>query len=163
MTRKSVLALSALLAASVACGAVQAQAQQYPVTSQPAGCPQPGLLKQGTASNDRLTGTAASDVLLGLGRNDRLSGLGGDDCLYGHSGNDSLSGGGGADYLNGGGGNDRITGGAGADKVSAGAGADTVSVRDGVKDTVNCGNGRDVVKADRRDSVARNCENVSRK
>jgi hypothetical protein len=31
-----------------------------------------------------------------------------------------------------------------------------------IKETVNCGSGRDKVRADRRDKVSRNCERVIR-
>jgi hypothetical protein len=41
--------------------------------------------------------------------------------------------------------------------VDAGAGNDVVNSKDGVKDTVNCGKGKDKVKADRRDKLV-GCE-----
>ena len=78
------------------------------------------------------------------------------------AGCDRLSGGSGPDRLSGGSGSDRISAGSDRDKVIAGSGNDRISVRDGARDTVNCGTGRDRVTADRRDSISRNCERVSR-
>jgi len=63
----------------------------------------------------------------------------------------------------GGSGIDRLRGGSGLDRIVAGSGNDRISARDGAKDTINCGTGRDRVTADRRDSVSRNCERVSRR
>jgi RTX calcium-binding nonapeptide repeat (4 copies) len=62
-----------------------------------------------------------------------------------------------ADELATGAGNDSITGGAGSDVIRAGAGDDVVYARDGVADTVDCGEGTDLVQADPVDSVV-NCE-----
>jgi Ca2+-binding RTX toxin-like protein len=82
------------------------------------------------------------------------------DWICGRSGADILSGGDRADTLVGGGGPDRIKGGDGRDQVAAGRGIDTVKVRGGSRDTVSCGPGRDLVVADNRDVIARNCELV---
>ena len=54
-------------------------------------------------------------------------------------------------------------GGADADKVSGGPGNDTVKVKDGVRDRVTCGGGRDTVVADKKDKVAKDCEVVRRR
>jgi Ca2+-binding RTX toxin-like protein len=51
---------------------------------------------------------------------------------------------------------------AGNDGVRALAGDDRIDVRGGGKDRVNCGGGTDVVKADKRDKLAKNCEKRSR-
>jgi hypothetical protein len=59
-------------------------------------------------------------------------------------------------------GTDRIKPRAGNDGVRALAGADRVDVRGGGKDRVNCGGGDDSVKADKRDKLAKNCEQRSR-
>jgi hypothetical protein len=91
-----------------------------------------------------VTGTARRDVLRGSSRDDVLRGLGGDDTLYGLRGADVL------------------LGGTGRDRLLAGLGNDTVYARDGRRDTVDCGSGRDVVEADRFDVVAKNCERVLR-
>jgi hypothetical protein len=45
----------------------------------------------------------------------------------------------------------------------AGGGNDTISARDGTRDTIDCGGGRDKVTADRTDKVSSNCERVTRK
>jgi hypothetical protein len=56
-----------------------------------------------------------------------------------------------ADFIDGRGGNDRLYGLAGNDRLVGGAGADRIF----------CGRGRDSVSADRRDTVAPDCEVVS--
>ena len=56
-----------------------------------------------------------------------------------------------------------IDGGAGRDSLGGSPGNDTFLVRDGGDDTVQCGSGAwDVVTADRKDSVGRDCESVTR-
>ena len=52
--------------------------------------------------------------------------------------------------------------GAGKDTVDAGAGNDVIDVRGGSVDDVRCGPGIDRVLADRRDTVAADCEHVFR-
>jgi hypothetical protein len=59
-------------------------------------------------------------------------------------------------------GNDQIRPRAGNDAVRALAGDDKIDVRGGGKDRVNCGGGTDSVKADKRDKIAKNCEQRSR-
>jgi Ca2+-binding RTX toxin-like protein len=144
---------------------------------------------RGTRDDDALRGTAFGDRLVGGDGGDLLKGLGGDDCLEGGAGNDVLDGGDGddrlagsagrdrliggkgADKLTGGKGNDRLSGGAGNDTLSpgaghdaidAGAGNDIINSVDGVRETVECGPGRDTVRADRRDRL-KHCEKVTRK
>jgi hypothetical protein len=112
-----------------------------------------GVTRRGTSKNDRLVGTPRRDVLSGLGGNDTISGLAENDTISGDAGNDVLSGDAGNDQLNGGAGRDRILG---------GAGNDTVAALDGAVDTIDCGAGRDAVRADRFDKVAKNCERVTR-
>lgn len=92
----------------------------------------------------------------GLNGNDKLTGSTGD-------GADSLDGGKGNDTLSGLDGRDELTGGRGRDKLSGGDGRDTLGARDGERDTIRCGGGKDSVQADRADSVARDCEKVSRR
>jgi dipeptidyl aminopeptidase/acylaminoacyl peptidase len=79
----------------------------------------------------RFTGTARNDVLRGTPFRDFLSGLGGDDYLRGSSGPDRLAGGPGRDVLNG------------------DWGADTIEARDGQRDIVRGGHGRDSARVDR--------------
>jgi len=69
---------------------------------------------------------------------------------YGGSGADTLT-----DFQNG-----RETAG---DRFSGGAGNDQIDDRDGNRDIIDCGAGRDSVLADTRDKIARNCERVQRK
>ena len=52
--------------------------------------------------------------------------------------------------------------GKGKDRVAAGAGPDVIYARDGDRDVIACGLGRDLVIADRKDKVARDCERVRR-
>ena len=124
----------------------------------------------GNAGANVLTGTSGNNVLRGLGGNDRLYGRGGNDTLYGGTGNDRLDGGlgldrllggTGNDTLLGGAGNDRLDGGTGLDRLLGGTGNDTLNARDGRREIVDCGPGRDTAIVDRRDAV-RGCELVRR-
>jgi Ca2+-binding RTX toxin-like protein len=115
----------------------------------------------GGDANDVLTGGAGSDTLTGLAGNDRIDGGPGDDRLDGGGGNDVLRGSGGNDTLDGGDGNDKLTGGSGKNLLMGGAGNDRFVVRDGKRDRVDCGPGKDTVSADKRD-VLRHCERVRR-
>jgi hypothetical protein len=97
----------------------------------------PGLALNiaGTNGNDSLRGTAGADTMNGRAGNDRLLGLAG---------------------------NDRIAGGPGRDFADGGPGNDRLLMRDGARDTVTCGAGRDSVTADTIDAVRANCESVLR-
>jgi len=97
-----------------------------------------------TQHADRLVGTRGPDTLRGLGGGDTIIGLAGNDLLDGGPGNDTLNGGPGRDLLLGGPGND------------------VINARDGQRDRIRCGSGRDRVIADRLDLVARDCERVLR-
>ena len=125
--------------------------------------PSPGVagacanVKRGTPRDDRLVGTRLGDRLIGLAGNDVLEGRAGADCLEGRAGNDRLVGGKGKDRLTGGAGRDRLNGGAARDAFSGGRGADTINSRDGRRETVDCGKGRDAVTADAVDRL-RSCE-----
>ena len=88
-------------------------------------------------------------VKTGTARADKLRGTAGPDRLYGYRGNDVLTGGNGNDVLVGGLGNDRLRGGRGNDRIYA---------RDGQRDTIACGPGKDNVAADLVDRVNRECE-----
>lgn len=96
----------------------------------------------GTNKSDVLNGTDGPDKMLGKGGNDTMNGKAGNDTISGDAGNDVLRGGRGEDLLLGGGGNDRIY------------------ARDGERDTINCGKGRDVVWADAIDVITGGCEVV---
>jgi Ca2+-binding RTX toxin-like protein len=144
-----------------------------------------------TNGDDRIHGTSSADTIFGMGGDDRIVAGDGDDTVYGDGscppgsqdasycqtgetardgndtivggdGNDTLYGQGGDDTIIGGHGDDTIVGGSGNDVIMGGDGNDFIDVRDGQKDIVNCGDGRDRVIADQMDRVARNCESVSR-
>jgi hypothetical protein len=134
----------------------------------------------GTAGDDDLDGTRGPDVICGLGGNDHIHGGGGSDLIYGDAGaddieaqagndrayggpgndaidgsagNDVLDGGSGADVVDGVAGNDVLIGGAGPDLILGGQGRDQLRARDGSRDRVNGGSGRDVGRMDGRDRV----------
>jgi hypothetical protein len=120
----------------------------------------------GTPGNDVLRGTPGNDVICGLGGNDVIVGRGGDDILVGAAGadrlkagpgkdlllggagRDRLEGGAGADVLEAGAGNDRLVGSAGADRLVGGKGADLLLARDGLRDRIDGGRGRDTARID---------------
>jgi len=116
----------------------------------------------GGPGTDRLDGGSGNDRLFGSEGSDSLIGGTGNDLLDGGVGNDVLSGGAGNDQLLGGANNDRITGGTGSDRISGGLGNDSLNARDGVRENVSCGPGRDTAVIDRRDRVT-GCERVTRR
>lgn len=131
-----------------------------PPAAQPAPPPPQGTtgrLLVGSRRADRMFGTPAADVLRGLSGNDLLDGLEGDDRLEGGPGRDRLLGRPGDDTLMGGSGADSIVGGSGRDRIDSGSGNDRIRSRDGIRETVRCGPGRDVVTADRVDRLV-GCE-----
>ena len=105
----------------------------------------------GSEGNDALTGGRGRDKLIGGSGADILRGGSGRDWLFAGPGADRAEGGRGADVLAGGDGADRMAGGAGRDKIMGGAGNDTIDARDGERDVVLCGPGRDRVRADAAD------------
>jgi Ca2+-binding RTX toxin-like protein len=103
------------------------------------------LVGLATAATERVVkGTKRADTLVGTEMKDRLLGLGGNDWLRGLGGQDVLD------------------GGLGKDIVSGGPGNDLVLARDGVRDRVYCGLGKDRVTADALDRTERDCETVRR-
>jgi hypothetical protein len=125
----------------------------------------------GESGRDTLNGGSGADHLRGSSGNDRLSGGAGFDRVDGGSDNDQVRGNGGSDRVYGGPGRDRLSGGAGKDRLEGGAatdrffggsGNDRVIADDGKKERIDCGGGRDSVRADNKDVVARDCENVLR-
>jgi Ca2+-binding RTX toxin-like protein len=124
----------------------------------------------GTSRNDVVFGTDYLDYIRGLAGNDRILAREGRNRIEGNGGNDTIRSGTGADAIFGGPGNDRIdagsgkdlvVGGPGRDTIAAGRGNDTVEARDGFRDVVDCGPGRDRAEVDRLDAV-RGCERVLR-
>ena len=116
----------------------------------------------GTSDPDRMVGTDIADEFLARAGDDVLCGNGGADILSGMAGADTIFGGGGPDQVYGGNGNDLIEPGQGRDVVKGGPGKDRILARDGFKDRILCGPGKDTVKADRKDFV-KGCEVVHRK
>jgi hypothetical protein len=82
--------------------------------------------------------------------------------LQGTSKADRLTGGAAAETIRGGAGNDRLSGGGGRDVLLGGRGRDLLKARDGERDRVDCGPGRDRAIVDKLDRVRR-CERVKRK
>ena len=125
-------------------------------------------LIRGLGGNDTLFGDACggtpsrrSLVAAKRGGNDSLLGGRGNDRLYGADGKDRLFGGRGSDALYGGDGNDLLQGGNGRDRLRGGLGNDTIRAADRRRDTINCGPGRDQIRADEPDRL-RGCELISR-
>ncbi len=115
----------------------------------------------GGKGRDRLRGTPGSDRIDGLRGRDRIFGRGGDDCLIGDKGRDRIAGGRGDDLVAGRNHRDRLKGGPGHDLIKGGSGSDRINSRDGERDVVNCGGGRDAAAVDRRDEV-KGCERAVR-
>jgi len=105
---------------------------------------------------------AVPKTITGTARADKLKGTKAPEIIRGGGGNDTIAGGGGADTLYGDAGNDRLDGGVGRDKVFGGKGNDAIVATDRAVDTIDCGAGKDTIRADRKD-VVRNCEKVTRK
>ncbi len=124
-------------------------------TGEPCALPQLGTNGKDTAVT--LPPSGAGDAIRGRGGADRLRGGAGDDCLYGNRGNDRIGGDDGADRLKGGAGADRLKGGAGRDVLGGGPGDDVIRARDGARDRIRCGPGKDRVFADRRDRLGAGC------
>jgi Tol biopolymer transport system component len=125
-----------------------------------------------TATADVLHGTTSRNVMCGRGGGDTVYGLGGNDTLFGDRcdapqlagiaaaappGGDRLLGGPGNDKLYAGGLGDRLHGGPGRDLLHGGAGPDRFEARDDRRDTIMCGSGGDVVRADAKDRLI-DCE-----
>jgi Ca2+-binding RTX toxin-like protein len=91
-----------------------------------------------------VVGTPRADLLRGTPAADKVLGAAGADRLFGYAGDDLLVGGPGRDRMYGGTGNDRLL------------------ARDGTRDYVDCGPGRDVAVVDLIDAVAGNCEVVQK-
>ncbi len=107
------------------------------------------VLNQTAAKSTKaINGTPRADLLRGTPGSDVIKGFGGKDRLFGYRGDDRLEGGAGGDLL---------VGGAGRDQLRGGAGNDRISARDGQRDFISCGTGRDVVIKDAIDTVARDC------
>ena len=107
------------------------------------------VTENGSAKGERIVGTKGADALNGRGGDDKLVGGGGGDVLIGGAGEDDLHGDGGRDSFN-------IEGGV---PVKAN-GRDRIYARDGHKDEINCGAGRDLAVVDRAEDGVFDCEVV---
>jgi RTX calcium-binding nonapeptide repeat (4 copies) len=116
----------------------------------------PGAARTASACAEPTKGSSAGDLLNGSGASDYLRGRGGTDVIRGRFGPDCLAGGSGGDILSGGGGGDLVRGEHGDDRIYA---------RDGVRDVIRCGTGRDSAAIDFHDVVRSSppCESVSRR
>lgn len=95
------------------------------------------------AAADIMVGTGAAETIYGTAKADTIDGKGGSDRIFAR------------------GGADLVVGGAGTDRIDAGSGNDRVRARDGRRDVVHCGHGRDEAVVDRADAVG-GCELVRR-
>jgi Ca2+-binding RTX toxin-like protein len=180
--RRTLLLLATMMFALVVAGGVALAAS--------ISCPDPssGLHCVGTDGNDKIQGTIYEEHIFALGGNDTVYGNDGSDHLVGDGlapsgdpntkldGSDKLDGGAGDDGLYGYGRSDTLTGGLGDDKIdavsnetprahntiSAGSGIDEVFANNGVRDSIDCGDGSDSAQVDLNglDKVADNCEDV---
>jgi hypothetical protein len=107
----------------------------------------------GGPDQDQITGGPLADL---------IDGGDGFDVLAGGDGNDALTGRAGEDSLDGGAGNDVLIGSEDPDTFQGGPGDDDIRSRDGIAETVSCGDGNDVVTADPSDMAAADCERVDR-
>jgi Ca2+-binding RTX toxin-like protein len=168
-----VIGLAALLGAVV----VSAAAAHRYVTHK--GTKGPDVLN-GSDASERFFARGGDDQVNALGGNDRIwAGWGNDtvdagndnDHVWGGPGNDTLNGGGGNDVIRGRHGNDLVDGGDGNDRLWVGRGADTENgglgddrlhalANDDMTDTINCGEGRDIVwlNSQESDIVNADCE-----
>src|SRR5580765_2131581 len=135
---------------------------------------------EGTEWRDVITGFRGKDQILGGSATDLLYEGPGDDVIRGGpylvDSGDVIDGGPGDDILHGGraeasdhgtddvlfgrSGADVLSGGPGRDLFRGGGGPDTIHARDGERDVISCGRGRDVALVDKFDRVARDCEYV---
>ncbi len=121
------------------------------------------LLIRAGAGDNTVAGSSFADSLNADSGNDLFRGRAGNDYLGPARGNDVLKGGTGNDEMDGGAGNDKLVGGPGKDEMIGKGGRDVFEARDGKKDTIDCGPGKDKVFADRKDKVKRSCEKVKRR
>jgi Ca2+-binding RTX toxin-like protein len=125
---------------------------------------------RGRGGDDLIFADLGPDLVEGGGGDDMISGdpVPGDgyysptvrlsrDVLRGGAGDDTIVDTGGDNVIEGGAGIDNLRGGAGRDAIRGGAGRDRISARDGRRDRVDCGSGRDRARIDKKDRV-RACE-----
>ena len=112
------------------------------------------------------TGPGGDDLVVGGKGHDRLFGMAGEDRVIGTDGDDVIHGGDGVDVMKGGPGNDTLDDAPRThqdrDHFDGNEGNDEIFSRDGLRDTIVCGSGHDIAKADHADKVASDCEQVIR-
>jgi Ca2+-binding RTX toxin-like protein len=111
-----------------------------------------GIVVMASAADPTIRGTNGPDRLIGTPRADTILGLGGRDLLKGR---------GGADVLKGGPAGDRLVGGKRDDRMIGAGGNDVIYARDGHRDTIDCGAGRDSAIVDRAEDGVYDCEGIS--
>jgi Ca2+-binding RTX toxin-like protein len=103
---------------------------------------------RGQSGADLVDGGAEADSIDGGSGNNRLLGGAGDDRIVAGAGADVAEGGPGNDVLSTGAGDDRLLGGLGRDTMLGGLGADLLLARNGDRDAVRGGTGRDRARVD---------------
>jgi hypothetical protein len=121
-----------------------------------------GSTVRGLGGNDSVVGFFGAETLLGQDGDDSITGHPGRDVLRGGRGDDALDGGQGKDRLVGGPGNDILLDGEGSNVFKGGSGNDRLNSKNGKRDRVSCGPGKDEAFIDQRDLVSRDCEDVVR-
>ena len=109
----------------------------------------------GQKGPDRVEAGTGADTVLGSDGNDLIFGQEHRDEIRGGNGNDELRGEGDRDFINAGAGTDVVRGGSGNDFI--GTREETTAA---FADTVDCGTGIDEARADLRDTLQSDCENV---
>ena len=110
------------------------------------------LLATGALAKN-IRGTNGPDVLHGTNKADTIRAFKGADKVFGRGRADLLRGNRGTDKVYGGGGTDRVYGGLARDRLYGNFGNDHIFAKDGAKDFVYCGPGRDRAMVDARDKV----------
>jgi Ca2+-binding RTX toxin-like protein len=103
---------------------------------------------RGLGGNDRIVGGRGADRVYGGDGDDRLFGDRGNDRLWGGKGNDKIHGGDGRDLVSGQAAGDRLYGGRGLDRLYGGPVRDLLYARDGKRDRVVGGTGKDCARVD---------------
>lgn len=136
----------------------------------------------GRRGRDTIYAGKGADRVHGGRGNDRIRGGNGPDRLFGEKGADRIRGGDGNDVIFVGAGRDIAYGGDGddviyaksrrdidgrhdrdGDRVYGGKGNDVINTRDGERDLVACGDGRDRAVLDHKDRILGGCERVQRR
>jgi hypothetical protein len=106
----------------------------------------------GTAQRCAISGTSGRDVVRATWKDDLIDAGSGNDLVYAGAGND---------FVAAGGGNDVLVGGPGRDELWGESGADGFNARDGARDHLRGGFGRDRAQVDARLDVVLGVERIS--